>query len=256
MSTATVSPAALSTTPSSTTPSGTTTLTSTTLTTAGLDEVPLRATVHERVRETLRQDILSGVLPPGTHLRQSALAVRLQVSVSPVREALRELAAEGFVRFDPRRGATVRLVDLAELQEIRLLTEQLEPLVARLAVDRATAADLDGVRFLLARLEGAATVDDHVPLGAALHAAVVATTRSPRLQALVDSLDGASAPAVAAAVQAAPHRVAEAVAEHRAIVEALAARDADALCAAALAHRRATFDLVEDLVRTRVEEDR
>lgn len=247
MSTATVS--SLSVTPLSITPASP-------ASPASVTEAPLRATVHERVRETLRHDILSGALPPGTHLRQSALAVRMQVSVSPVREALRELAAEGFVRFDPRRGATVRLVDLEEFLEIRLLTEELEPLIARLAVERATAAELVEVRRLLVRLEEARTAGEHVPLATALHAAVVASTRSPRLQALVDSLDGSSALVVAAALQAAPHRVREAVAEHRVIVEAFAARDADALAAASLAHRRATFDAVEDLIRSRAGEDR
>lgn len=219
-------------------------------------EAPLRATVHERVRETLRQDILSGALPPGTHLRQSALAVRLQVSVSPVREALRELAAEGFVRFDPRRGASVRLVDLEEFLEIRMLVEQLEPLTARLATERITADEISDLRALQDRLEDAGPDQAHGPLNQAVHDAVVASTRSPRLQAVVDSLDGSAALVVAAALEAAPHRVAEAVTEHRTMVEALAARDAAALCEASLAHRRATFDAVEALIRSRAEEDR
>jgi len=214
-------------------------------------EAPLRATVHERVRETLRRDILSGALPAGTHLRQSALAVRLQVSVSPVREALRELAAEGFVRFDPRRGATVRLLDLEEFLEVRALVEELEPLTARLAVERMTAGELDDVRALQARLEEVGAGGAHAPLHRALHEAVLASTRSPRLQSLVDSLDGSAVLVVAAALEAAPHRVAETVDEHRPMIAALAARDADALCAASLAHRRATFDAVEDLLRSR-----
>ena len=217
---------------------------------------PLRATVHERVRETLRRDILSGALPAGTHLRQSALAVRLQVSVSPVREALRELAAEGFVRFDPRRGATVRLLDLEEFREIRMLVEELAPLTARLATARMTADELDAVRALAARLEEDGPAAAHALLHRALHEAVLAATRSPRLQSLVETLEGSAALLVAAAVEAAPDCAGEAAAGHRAMVAALAARDADALCAASLAHRRATFDAVEDLIRARTGESR
>ena len=213
----------------------------------------LRTTVHERVREALRNDILSGVLRPGEHLRQSALAVGLQVSVAPVREALRDLAAEGYVRFHPRRGATVRTVDLAEFLEIRTLLETVEPLVARLAAERITSEEVAAMRRLQTRLELAATPQERAPLGAAFHDALTAATRSPRLQSFVETLDG-SARLVVAAVEAAPHRAEQAVAEHRPILAALVTRDPEALTAASLAHRRPTWDAVEALVRKQAQD--
>lgn len=209
----------------------------------------LRTTVHERVRETLRNEILSGALKPGEHLRQSALAAELQVSVSPVREALRDLAAEGYVRFDPRRGATVRMVDLAEFLEIRMLMETMEPLAARLAAERITADELDRMRSLQDRLELVSTPEEYTPLNIAFHDVITTATRSPRLQAFTESLNGSSQLVVAAALDAVPHRVQQAVAEHRPILEALAARDPEALTTASLAHRRPTWDAVEAIVR-------
>jgi len=213
----------------------------------------LRTTVHERVRETLRNDILSGALKPGEHLRQSALATELQVSVSPVREALRDLAAEGYVRFDPRRGATVRMVDLEEFLEIRLLMETMEPVVARLAVDRITDDQIALMQRLQAELELVETPEDYTPLNIAFHDVITEATRSPRLQAFVESLNGSSMLVVATALDTVPHRVEQAVAEHRPILAALVAKDAEALAVASLAHRRPTWDAVEKIVRQREE---
>lgn len=214
-------------------------------------EADLRTTVHERVRGILRHDILSGVLRPGEHLRQSALAAELQVSVAPVREALRDLAAEGFVRFDPRRGATVRLVDLQEFLEIRMLVETVEPLAAKLAVQRVTPDEIAEMARLQGELEQVSTPEAYAPLDRALHDVLVTATRSPRLQSIVDALDGSSMLVVAAAPDLPPRRVAEAVAEHRPILAALGARDADALAEASLAHRRPTWDAVEAAIRNR-----
>lgn len=215
---------------------------------------PPRTTVHERVRRSLRDDILSGVLKPGDHLRQSALAAGLQVSVAPVREALRDLAAEGYVRFDPRRGATVRSVDLTELLEIRMLLEAVEPPAARLAAQRVTPEELARLRSVQERLERVRTPEEHASLDAAFHDLLTAATRSPRLQALVASLNGSWHLAVASALDAVPHRTAEAVAEHRPVLAALAAHDAEALASACLAHRRPTWDAVEAVVRRRAQE--
>jgi DNA-binding GntR family transcriptional regulator len=63
--------------------------------------------VVDRVYSVLRDQIVAGQLPRGTRLRQEALAVELGVSRTPLREALRRLAAEGLVEFNPNRGAQV-----------------------------------------------------------------------------------------------------------------------------------------------------
>ena len=68
-----------------------------------------------RVQEELREAILGGRLEPGTRLRAEALAERLNTSRTPVREALVLLAREGLVEIAPRRGASVRVFDAADL---------------------------------------------------------------------------------------------------------------------------------------------
>ena len=76
-----------------------------------------RQTAHEYVREVLRRSILNGDLPGGSRLVQAELAATLEVSTTPIREALRDLASEGLVRFDPHRGAVVTELDDEDLRD-------------------------------------------------------------------------------------------------------------------------------------------
>ena len=85
---------------------------------AGQSFSATRQTAHEYVREVLRRAILSGDIPVGSRLVQAELATTLEVSTTPVREALRDLASEGLIQFDPHRGAVVSELSGEELQEI------------------------------------------------------------------------------------------------------------------------------------------
>ena len=85
-------------------------------------------TAHEFVRETLRRAILRGDLAGGSRLIQTDLAAQLQVSTTPLREALRDLATEGLITLDRHRGGVVRELDRDDIEEIRLIRGQLEPL--------------------------------------------------------------------------------------------------------------------------------
>jgi DNA-binding GntR family transcriptional regulator len=78
-------------------------------------------TSPDRVAQQLRERILGGQYPGGTTLRQEELAEELGVSRMPVREALRQLAAEGLLILHPHRGAVVAELSIAELEEIDFL---------------------------------------------------------------------------------------------------------------------------------------
>jgi DNA-binding GntR family transcriptional regulator len=105
-----------------------------------------RSTLAESVASKVRQLILQGQLAPGTRLRQQHLAPGLGVSVMPVREALRILGAEGLVTFTPRSGAQVVEFSEEDIEELYLVRGALEGLAARLAVERMTEYDLNGLR--------------------------------------------------------------------------------------------------------------
>jgi DNA-binding GntR family transcriptional regulator len=85
------------------------------------------ATTAQQVLENLRHGLVSGVLRPGQRVTQEDVAVRLGVSVAPVREALRVLEQEGQLVYRPRRGYFVtelRIEDLEEIYELRRVLEE------------------------------------------------------------------------------------------------------------------------------------
>ena len=82
----------------------------------------------------LEEAIVSGEIPPGSVLRQDALSEQFHVSRTPVREALRRLAALGLVSFEPNRGVRVRMLALEELREAFLVRAELESLATELSL--------------------------------------------------------------------------------------------------------------------------
>lgn len=115
-----------------------------------------RASLSTVVSERIRGRILDGTLKPGERLVEDRLSAELGVSRVPVREALRDLSAEGLVRLLPRRGATVTEITpeiVAELVEVRAM---LEGLNARLAARRRDPEIIAQLRATLARGNAAA----------------------------------------------------------------------------------------------------
>ncbi len=102
----------------------------------------------------LREMILAGALPAGAKLGEAELATRLEVSRTPVREALSRLAAEGLVELVPNRGARVARWTQEALEQIFELRLRLEPYAVSLAVPRLTDADLDDLDDLAHRMQG------------------------------------------------------------------------------------------------------
>ena len=108
-------------------------------------------TLRERVHRHLREEILANRLPPGTELGEVALAESLGVSRAPVREAIGRLAAEGLVTVRPRRGAVVSALTAAEFLEAYQVREALETQAIRLAVPRLEDEDVARLEAMVAR---------------------------------------------------------------------------------------------------------
>lgn len=105
-------------------------------------------TKEEQVADYLREKIISGVYPRGSRLKQAEIAEQLQLSITPVREALKLLEAEGYVSGDSYRGARVVPFDPASSKEILMLRLVLESQLVRASAERATAKDLTDLRTL------------------------------------------------------------------------------------------------------------
>jgi len=95
-----------------------------------------RPTRSERIRHTLEEEILSGTLKPGAHLNELELVDRFDTSRTPIREAIRQLVAQGLVKVLPRKGAFVTQISLQTLLELFELMKELEATCARLAAER------------------------------------------------------------------------------------------------------------------------
>jgi DNA-binding GntR family transcriptional regulator len=95
--------------------------------------VSLESTKADDIAVVLEDEIVSGTIPPGEVLRQEQLSERFGVSRTPIREALRRLAALGLVSFTPNRGVRVRSLSRAELHEAFLVRAELEGLATELA---------------------------------------------------------------------------------------------------------------------------
>jgi DNA-binding GntR family transcriptional regulator len=120
------------------------------------------AKTTEKAYEALRSRILNGNLPPGFHLREAELAGLVGVSRTPVREALRRLAAEGYVEFHPNRGAFVAGWSERSLADLIDVRAELAAMAGRLAaggirrddLDRLTKLNLDMAQLAERRVEG------------------------------------------------------------------------------------------------------
>ena len=100
------------------------------------------STKADDIALALEDDIVSGRIEAGSVLRQEQLSERFGVSRTPIREALRRLAALGLVSFVPNRGVRVRTLSRDELREAFLVRAELESLATELAVPRMTEEDL------------------------------------------------------------------------------------------------------------------
>jgi DNA-binding GntR family transcriptional regulator len=102
----------------------------------------LESTKADDVAALIEEAIVSGEFAPGTVLRQEQLSDRFNVSRTPVREALRRVAALGLVSFVPNRGVRVRTLSHEELREAFLVRAELESLVTEIAATKFTREDL------------------------------------------------------------------------------------------------------------------
>jgi DNA-binding GntR family transcriptional regulator len=109
----------------------------------------------EWVYEILLDEIIFQVLPPGASLQETELAERLEVSRTPVREALRRLATEGFVNAVPYKGFSVTAIDITDLNAVVEVRLALEPHAARRAVEAASDRD---------RVQAGALLDELWPI--------------------------------------------------------------------------------------------
>ncbi|HYZ97609.1 MAG TPA: GntR family transcriptional regulator [Acidimicrobiales bacterium] len=198
------------------------------------------------VTDQLRDDILEGAFPPGERLIELQLAERYGVGRAAIRAALVELDAEGLVRREANRGATVRRISVTEAVEITQARAALEGLIAGLAAERATDGERDELCALLAEMTDAVEHEDKLAyskLNRALHGTLCRIARHRVADDLVANLRNRAAHHQFR-LALVPGRAAESLAQHRAIVEAVTAGDGPAAEAAMRDHLASVIDVL------------
>lgn len=121
-----------------------------------------RQSLTGAVADKLREQIIRGEIAEGAQLRQDAIAIRYQVSRIPVREALRQLEAEGLITILPNRGAIVPALSPDDIEELFTIRALLEPEVLRSSIPKLTQADLAQAEAVLRRYETDMEKEKHV----------------------------------------------------------------------------------------------
>lgn len=147
----------------------------------------LPVSAPELVREQLREAIISGELVSGAKLSQDELAARFGTSRIPVREALRQLEAEGLVTLYPNKGAVVATLSLADVLEIMEIRIALECRALQLAIPNMIDADLDGAEELLKRYDAEPEPAKWSEMNWRFHEALYSPCNHSRLVALIEA---------------------------------------------------------------------
>jgi DNA-binding GntR family transcriptional regulator len=150
------------------------------------------------------------------------------VSTTPVREALRDLATEGLVQFDPHRGAIVSELSAEDVHDIYEIRRVLEPLAMRQAVSNVSDALIARLRKLHEGMLADPHSVDWVDRNRVFHMAVYETAASPRLAAIIRNLQDASVMYIGASLQQKPGLREDANRDHAEILDALERRDTEA----------------------------
>jgi DNA-binding GntR family transcriptional regulator len=200
----------------------------------------------ERAYRAIKEAIVSGELPADSRLVELALAADLGVSRTPVREALKRLVAEDLVVVDPVRGMIVKPIDHQEVEDFYTIREVLEGLAARLAAQRISGEQLIRLGALVDAMQAAAESGDGAALVQAnilFHETIFQATANQRLLSLGRGLSD-FVRRLSSVAFSDPRRDREVAVEHRAILEALERRDAEAAELRArehMAHARSHF---------------
>ena len=201
---------------------------------------PLAAT-RQRVREELRERILTGRLRPGDRLVERELAEDFGVSRVPVREAIRSLEAEGFLVVQSPRRVVVRQLARVDVEELFDVREALEGLAAGLAAGRAGAAELKRLERVLADAARATARGDAARitvLNSRFHDEIVAIAGNALLTTMLQPLEGRLR-----WLTSQNEHWAELLDEHRRLYEAIASGDAERAKASAVEHVRVNRDV-------------
>lgn len=203
-----------------------------------------RRYLHDEVADRLRDLILSGELIPTSRINEAELCTRFGTSRTPLREAIKILATEGFLDLLPNRGARVATISLAEIEEMVEVVAGLEATGAELACRQITDKEIAAIELDHKAMLEAWKKRDHTAyfeLNRAIHEAMMAASRNATLIQIYAG--------ISKRIQTMRYRAhktdaqwARAVGEHERMLTLLKARDGEALARLMKEHVRGKKD--------------
>jgi len=221
---------------------------------AGRKTLKLKRTgLHERAAARMRAMIIRGELEPGAPTQETKLSEALGVSRTPLREAMKLLAAEGLVELRPNRSPRISEIETDRILELFEALAGIERLAAELAARRATERELQRLRLLQARMEQYhrdGKLDDYFAINGEIHGLIVRAAKNVPLREAHETLLSRAERARYLALGA-ERRWSNSVEEHAAILAALEAHDGELAGRLLSAHvQRTGTALLEVLPKT------
>lgn len=210
-----------------------------------------RAALHEQVTHRLRQMLVEGRIAPGAKLNERELCEELSVSRTPLREAIKTLAAEGLVELLPNRGAIALQLGEADILNTFEVMAGLEGLSGELAAQRITEEALNEIKAMHFEMKAAYTrrdLSNYYRLNAAIHRAINTAAGNPVLTATYNQVN-ARLQALRFRSNQDGEKWARAMAEHDRMIDALEQHDSAALRAVLVAHLDHKRDVVAEQLR-------
>jgi DNA-binding GntR family transcriptional regulator len=192
-----------------------------------------RQSLTSAVADKLREEIIRGHIPEGAQLRQDAIALQYRVSRIPVREALRQLDAEGLVTIVPNRGAVVPVLSPTDIEELFTIRALLEPEILKHSIPRLTEADFSEADAVLSKYEEELRQEEHVSTWGRLnwqfHSILYSRAERPYSTSIIRNVNNSGERYTRLQLYL-THGIARANEEHHKILELCRLRDVAAAC--------------------------
>ena len=214
--------------------------------------IPIPRALHEQVAHRLRQMLVESRIAPGAKLNERELSAVLNVSRTPLREAIKMLAAEGLVELLPNRGAIAVELTEADVMATFEVMAGLEAMSGEFAAERITDAELAEIRAMHYEMMAAWTRRDlsaYYRINASIHRAINAAAKNPVLTITYNQVN-ARLQALRFRSNQDEEKWQRAVHEHEQMVEALAAHDGARMRKILVAHLGNKRDVVIEQLRS------
>jgi DNA-binding GntR family transcriptional regulator len=205
-----------------------------------------RTSLHEEVAERIRELLTEGLLLPGSKLNERILAAQLNVSRTPLREALKLLAGERLIELHPNRGASVARLERNDIEHLFELMAALEALAGELAASRRTESELTELRALHFEMLAAHARRDlqaYYRINRDIHQLINRCARNPVLSETYDSVN-LRIQSLRFQSNYNVRKWDRAVEEHEAMLKAMADRDASGMRSLLEGHLRNKLQVV------------